>query len=68
MEILECLQSLKPFFLLSTLERGLGVETAKTLFFRGPPRRPTKLDDIHVLNPVHSSIYKIYSKHDLNHQ
>ena len=36
------------FKTVSTLERGLGVERAKTPFFRGLPRRPTKLDDIHV--------------------
>jgi hypothetical protein len=35
------------FKTVSTLERGLGVERAKTPFFRGLPRRPTKLDDIH---------------------
>jgi hypothetical protein len=38
------------FKTVSTLERGLGVERAKTPFFRGLPRRPTKLDDIHAFD------------------
>ena len=38
------------FKTVSTLERGLGVERAKTPFFRGLPRRPTKQDDIHGAN------------------
>ena len=45
------------FKTVSTLERGLGVERAKTPFFRGLPRRPTKLDDIHGSpTPIHACI------------
>jgi len=52
------------FKTVSTLERGLGVERAKTPFFRGLPRRPTKLDDIHEKregNKIKSVVSKLES-------
>ncbi len=50
--VLSELKLITMFKTVSTLERGLWVERAKTPFFRGLPRRPTKLDDIHGIQPI----------------